>query len=51
VLEQCVIADKYLNFLTRELLLLMEDMPLETRHRTFQHNGVLHILVVKSQLA
>jgi hypothetical protein len=39
MLEQCVTADNYLKFLTNELPLLMEDVPLETRHRTFfQHN-------------
>jgi hypothetical protein len=41
MLEQCVTADNCLNFLANELWLLMEDMPLETRHGIFlQHDGV-----------
>jgi hypothetical protein len=41
VLEQCLTADNYLNFLVNELPLLMEEVPLETRHGIFsQHSGV-----------
>jgi hypothetical protein len=35
VLQQHLTADDYLNFLMNELLLLMEDVPLETRCRIF----------------
>jgi hypothetical protein len=53
VLEQHLTADNYLNFLMNELLLLMGDMPLETRYWIlfFSMMGYLHISVVKLQLA
>jgi hypothetical protein len=43
VVEQRLIADKYLDFLKNELPLLMEDTPLETM-------GNLHILIFKVRL-
>jgi hypothetical protein len=46
VLEQCLNADNYLNLIMNKLPLLIENMPLETRHRTFfKHNGVPSHLV------